>query len=94
MIYRVLVVLGAVAAGAAGGALVFKIVGEERVGSQVRVLASRFGFKGGNDAGALDVIETIAPGTKSGFEGAVIGTVVAALITTAAITIAIREIAE
>lgn len=82
----------AVLAGAAVGAVVFKVVGEERVGAEVKKLGARFGVRGGADSGALDLIEQFAPGTRSGFEGAVIGTVAASLIATAAVTLTIREI--
>lgn len=93
--FRLGVVLVAVAAGMATGALVFKIVGEEQIGSQVQGLTTRLGFppKAG-DSSALDLLERIAPGTQSGFTGAVIGTVVASLLAATAVTIAIREIAS
>lgn len=92
--YRLGVVLIAVAAGAATGALVFKVVGEERLGGELKVFAARFGFRdrpGGVDA--LSVIESIAPGTKEGFKNAAIGTVAASLLAATAVTIAVREIA-
>lgn len=94
MIYRLGVILVAVTAGAATGAFVFKIVGEERVGAQIKILAARFGQTGrGDNKAALDLLEKLAPGTKSGMESAVIGTVLASLIAATAVTIAIREVA-
>ncbi len=92
---RAIVALIAVGAGMATGALVFKIVGEEQIGGQVGVLATRLGFqirKGDN--GALDVVEKIAPGTQSGFQSAVIGTLAATLLIATAVTIAVREVAS
>ncbi len=94
MLMRLAIIVGAVAAGAAAGAVVFKIVGEQRIGSQVRVLSTRFGFRGTGDSGALDLIEGVAPGTKAGFESAVIGTVVASVLVTAAVTVAIAEVTQ
>jgi len=94
--YRVGVVLVAVAAGIGTGALVFKIVGEEQIGSQITGLTARLGFHASaspGDTSALDLLEKIAPGTKDGFTNAVIGTVIASLLAATAVTIAIREVA-
>lgn len=93
--YRLGVIIGSVALGAAAGALVFKVVGEERIGSQARLLGARFGVRdNGKGGSALDVVESLAPGTRAGFESAVIGTVAASLVVATAVTIAIREIAS
>lgn len=89
---RVAMILGAVVAGAAAGALVFKIVGEERIGAQIKVFTTRFGVSGSGGGNALDLVEKFAPGTRSGFEGAIIGTVAASVIVTAAVSVAIAEI--
>lgn len=93
---RAIVALVAVSAGIATGALIFKIVGEEQIGSEIGLVAARLGFKvkPGDDAAALDFVEKIAPGTRSGFEGAVLGTVAATLLAACAVTIAVREIAS
>lgn len=93
MIGRIAVILASVTAGAVVGALVFRVVGEERIGSEVTVLTTRLGFKAkpGDDT-TLKILERIAPGTQKRFEGAVIGTVVASLIAATAATIAVREV--
>lgn len=93
LLYRSGVVIMAAAAGVAAGAIVFKFVGEQQIGGQVSVLTSRLGFKAKpGDTGALDLLEQIAPGTKDGFTSAVVMTVMASLLTGAAVTLAIREI--
>lgn len=92
MLYRAGVVLVAGGAGIAAGALVFKVVGEERIGSEIGVVATRLGFKAGG-ADGLDLVEKIAPGTKASITGAVVGTVIASLLVATAVTIAIRELA-
>lgn len=95
MAYRLGVVLAAVVAGAATGALVFKIVGEERIGGEVKVLAARLGFaQRPGDTSALDLLDKIAPGTQANMQSAMIGTVVASLLAATAVTIAVREIAS
>lgn len=93
MMYRAGIVLIAVAAGIGAGALVFKVVGSERIGAEVNTFAARFGVKpsGGQDGFAL--IERLAPGTEAAITGAVVGTVVASLLAATAVTIAIREVA-
>lgn len=93
MIYRVGALLLAVTAGVAVGAVVFKVVGEERIGGEIRVLASRFGFNTRpGDSGAIDLLERMAPGTSDRFKGAAIGTVLAATLAACAVTISVREI--
>lgn len=91
---RALVVLGAAVAGVAVGALVFKMVGEERVGAEIRSFTTKLGFappKAGDDS-TLQALDRVAPGTQAGFESAIIGTAAAALIAATATTIAVREI--
>lgn len=87
--------LVAVAAGMAAGAVVFKMAGEEKIGGAVKSTVTQLGFStsGGNALGALDFIDKLAPGSKSNLESAVITTVVVTLLTTAAVAVAIEEIA-
>lgn len=95
MIGRIAVIIGSVAAGAVVGAFVFKMIGEERIGGEVKILTARLGFppaRPGDDS-ALQLIERVAPGTRASFESAIVGTTIAAMIATAATTIAVREIA-
>lgn len=93
MMYKAGIVLIAVAAGIGAGALVFKVVGEERIGAEVNTFAARFGVKptGGQDG--FDLIEKLAPGTQAAMTGAIAGTVIASLLVATATTIAIREVA-
>jgi hypothetical protein len=93
--YRLVIAGVAIAAGAAAGAFVFKAVGEQQIGSQVEVLTAKFGVRSRpGDTSTLDLVEKIAPGTRSGFESAIIGTVIASVLAATVVTIAIREVAQ
>ncbi len=87
------VVLFALVAGMGAGAAVFKIVAEEKIGGEVKILTSRLGIVARpGDTSALDLVERLAPGTASGFQSAAIQTVVASLLVAVVVSLAVREI--
>jgi hypothetical protein len=87
----------AIAAGAAVGAFVFKMVGEEQIGGSVKTIAAKFGFvppANASGTNALDFLDKIQPGSKADLTNAVLITVAATVISTAAVAVIITEIAE
>lgn len=93
--YRAGAVLFAVVAGLGAGAAVFKVVAEEKIGGEVQTLAARFGVAARpGDSSAFDLLERVAPGTRQGFESAVLGAIVASLLVATVVTVSVREIAS
>ena len=66
MMWRLGVGVVAIAAGAAVGAFVFKMVGEEQIGGSVKTIAAKFGFvppANASGTNALDFLDKIQPGS-------------------------------
>ncbi len=96
MIFRAGIGLVSILAGVGVGALVFKTLGEEKIGGEVKNFAGRMGFSTapGSANGALDLLDAVAPGTADKMKSAVIFTVIVSLVAATAVAVSVEEIAS